>query len=125
MICWKIFKYKVLIYDISSFSSAMLPASEQVVLYTDHMQSYSLPAGASVFLTISQTMHFINLRRDDEEAAWYYLWFQNIPIMCSTEKPTPCGSINVISKPDLHLLEVTSEVVSCSISSGWETSRGM
>ena len=41
MICRKIFKYKILIYDISSFSSVMLPALEQVVHCTDHMQSYS------------------------------------------------------------------------------------
>ena len=40
MVCRKIFKYKILIYDISSFSSVMLPALEQVVHCTDHMQSY-------------------------------------------------------------------------------------
>ena len=130
MICRKIIKYRVLIDDISSFSYVMLPALEQTVLCTNHMQSYSgvhSSCRSKCFDTISQTMHFINLRRYGGAAAWYYLWFQNMPIMCSTENPNPFGSINVFSKPDLHLLVDTSTytVVSCSISSGWETFRGM
>ena len=52
----------------------MLPVLEQVVLCTNHIQSYILTAGARVFVTIPQTMHFINLRRYGEAAAWYNLW---------------------------------------------------